>query len=465
MLAPKMFQHRSQIAAIVGVVTILSAAPAALSAAVLPVTTLADTDAADGDCSLREAIVAANTDAAHQECPAGSGADEIEIGVAGTIALAADLPQITSALTMRGLGAAESAIDGGGAFEILHLTDAAPGNGELLRVEALLLTGGSAPEGGAIYAGRNRALEVVDCVLFDNQTTLGGGGAIGADRTVSVTVERSSVNGNTSAGAGGGMAVQDGAVTVIDSTFAGNQATGGAGGGIYLLLGDSAVIRHSTLSGNQAVADGGGIASVSGPLRLELSTVTGNLADTDSDDDGDGGGVSVAGAVTGTLAGSLVAGNGDLSPAGGVHCPDGQRKLGAALLTEGFNLVGANDCFTASFPPGQPNVNGDQVGTAAAPIDALLSPLDDHGGPTFTHLPLPGSPAIDQGSCPGAAADQRGFGDGGTLLRIVDDPAVADAADGCDSGAVEVNAVDLATLVFLDGFESGDLSRWSASVP
>jgi hypothetical protein len=35
---------------------------------------------------------------------------------------------------------------------------------------------------------------------------------------------------------------------------------------------------------------------------------------------------------------------------------------------------------------------GDQINT-----DPLLGPLQDNGGPTLTHLPLPGSPAIDAG--------------------------------------------------------------------
>ena len=148
MLAPKMFQHRFNRVALAVAAAL---APAAASAAVLTVTTLADADAADGACSLREAIVAANGDAAHQECPAGSGADEIEIAVAGTIALTADLPAITTSLTVRGLGAAESAIDGGGAFEILRFPGAPAGNGALLRVEGLTLAGGRAPEGGAIF--------------------------------------------------------------------------------------------------------------------------------------------------------------------------------------------------------------------------------------------------------------------------------------------------------------------------
>jgi hypothetical protein len=54
-------------------------------------------------------------------------------------------------------------------------------------------------------------------------------------------------------------------------------------------------------------------------------------------------------------------------------------------------------------------VDGNQVGTAAAPVDPKLGALGDHGGPTQMHALLLGSPAIDAGSmvdCP--AVDQLG---------------------------------------------------------
>src|SRR5262249_61552539 len=60
-------------------------------------------------------------------------------------------------------------------------------------------------------------------------------------------------------------------------------------------------------------------------------------------------------------------------------------------------------------------VNGNQVGTRANPIDPLLGPLQDNGGPTQTMAPLPGSPALGAGSTANApATDQRG------LPRVVD---------------------------------------------
>ena len=78
--------------------------------------------------------------------------------------------------------------------------------------------------------------------------------------------------------------------------------------------------------------------------------------------------------------------------------------------------------------------NGDQVGTTASPIDALLGPLQDNGGPTLTMALLPGSPALGTGACTDAQGaplpvDQRGF----------PRPQVT----GCDIGAFENQAPTL----------------------
>ena len=92
-------------------------------AATITVDTTADAEVADAACSLREAIVAANTDAAYNGCAAGNGADRIEFALTtpATIALGADLPVITASAAIVGPGMANLAIDGGG-----YLTYLAP---------------------------------------------------------------------------------------------------------------------------------------------------------------------------------------------------------------------------------------------------------------------------------------------------------------------------------------------------
>jgi CSLREA domain-containing protein len=93
----------------------LPRASGALSDAAIAVTTVADELNTDGDCSLREAVQAANTDAAVDACPAGSGADTITLGP-GTYLL--NLPggdlKLTSDVALRGAGAGTTILDAGG---------------------------------------------------------------------------------------------------------------------------------------------------------------------------------------------------------------------------------------------------------------------------------------------------------------------------------------------------------------
>ena len=75
---------------------------------------------------------------------------------------------------------------------------------------------------------------------------------------------------------------------------------------------------------------------------------------------------------------------------------------------------------------------GDQLNT-----DPMLGPLQDNGGPTFTHPLLTGSPAIDAGkNFAVGTTDQRGAG----FVRTFDDASTANAngGDGTDIGAIEV---------------------------
>lgn len=108
-----------------------------------------------------------------------------------------------------------------------------------------------------------------------------------------------------------------------------------------------------------------------------------------------------------------------------------------APISQGFNLIGdpGNVVFAGSF---------DQVGTAAAPLNPMLLPLANNGGPTLTHALQDLSPAIDRGSSFGLTRDQRGS------ARPVDDLNISNSSDGADIGAYE----RIRDLIFETGFES-----------
>ena len=74
------------------------------------------------------------------------------------------------------------------------------------------------------------------------------------------------------------------------------------------------------------------------------------------------------------------------------------------LQSTGYNIIGNNaDAVINSQPT-------DQIGTPAAPIDPLMEPLADNGGPTLTHALQSGSPAINRGDPAAPPQDQRGYG-------------------------------------------------------
>lgn len=451
-------RHRS-----VAVAVAATLLPGVAPAATIPVTTLADVDVVDGACSLREAIVAANTDAAHADCPAGEGDDRIELASPGTIVLASSLPLLAEGVTVAGVGSSESAIDGAGQFRIFALPGPANGETDRLRLEGLRLTGGRWDDGGAASVGSDRSLEVIDCVL-DGNVAGDFGGAVSGLGAASVRIERSLVTGNVAElRDGGGIAVTfAGSLEILDSTIAGNTSLIANGGGVFAYAVDQVAIRRTTISGNFAGDHGGGIEQAGGTGTIAYATLTDNRADADGDEVGWGGGIDLAGVgATIELLDTVVAGNLDSSASDG-ECPDLNHRLTADFASAGFNLIGVNSCVDGPFPAGEPNPKGDLVGTPAAPIDARLGGLADYGGPTPTRRPLADSPLVDQGSCPGEVVDQRGFSDPGTGLRPVDDPDVADRDDGCDIGAVEREPDPPPGLPFADGFESGDVSRWSA---
>ena len=136
---------------------------------------------------------------------------------------------------------------------------------------------------------------------------------------------------------------------------------------------------------------GGGISN-GGDLQITSSTIAHNSA---SGDIGVGGGIN--GFEPTRIDSSIIALNS--ASTGG---PD-YFTNGGELQSTGYNIIGNNaDAVINSQPT-------DQIGNPAAPIDPLLGPLADNGGPTLTHALQPGSPAINRGDPAAPPQDQRGY--------------------------------------------------------
>src|SRR5262249_15572616 len=139
--------------------------------------------------------------------------------------------------------------------------------------------------------------------------------------------------------------------TIINCTITGNSALHGGG------IAGGGNIANTTFSNNSAIYQDGGALYLTGPLELGNTILKAGAS-----------GVNIFN-----------------------NC--------GSLITHGYNVCSDNGSGFLNGP-------GDQINT-----DPMLGPLQDNGGPTFTHALLPGSPAIDAGDpkfTPPPYYDQRG---------------------------------------------------------
>lgn len=245
------------------------------------------------------------------------------------------------------------------------------------------------------------------------------------------TIEDSEFNDNTAvADLPGAIFAGNGAqANVFGTTFARNAGNGDTGGAVHLESGAHALIVNSTFSANTFTSEAAGagargaaiglLGSSANPPQLTLNHVT-IVAPTFAPVGMEGSAIGVRGAPADSATivfNSILRGS----------CRF-ENPLGGALGNAHGNIEA----------PGHGCGLDDATNIEDASVASLaLGSLDDHGGATPTYLPAANSIAI------GAAianfclpSDQRGY------LRPL--------ADGCDAGAVEVDAID---RIFADGFE------------
>lgn len=409
----------------------------------------------DADCSLREAVLAANATpgpdqirlqhAYYRLTRAGEGDDDDN-------ALANDL-DLTDDVSIRGLPD-RTVLELGGlsrGFEVLpgvkaELIDLTIRNGVALgrgggiwnqgelTLRRVWLNGNRVTlqdvgvlRGGAIY--NQGVLRMNFCQVQRNQaidaaTPTGGTGggifnAAGAQLYLYDTVIRYNVAGAEAiAGFGGGL-FNWGQARVDRSYFGHNDAGDGEGSAISNRAGGSLALFNSTLSGNgRAGADA---ALANGTLTdpreslAKANVFNATLANNN------GGGLLNTGRLV--LRNSIVGGNytqdgSDRRHDTGRNC----RNAGRGTIASFFSLVAADgDCPSA------------YVADNTSFLRTELEPLRYLGGPSPVHAPRSGSVAIDGGDpvlCPDR--DQRG------ARRPADGD--LNGSELCDIGAMEVGA-------------------------
>ena len=319
--------------------------------------------------------------------------------------------------------------------------------GGQLYLSQVTLSDCRAEQAGGIY-NRQGILHIVNSTISNNQATGGRqdgsyGGGINNDGTL--IIANSSIIGNVAqggtgtsssfagSGVGGGIYVYAGNATITNSTIANNSATGGnaptgfgfggngSAAGISI-SGSSTTIANTLIYNNQAIAGssdtpsragisaGGGITNLT---TLELNNVTVSTNSVSSTNQG--GGISGGGGIWNSCSGCLTLTNSTVVnntannlPGGGAYAYYSFRLRNTIIannnspfgpdINNGATSLGNNLIGNGTTSGLINGVNNDRVGTATAPLDPMLAPLANNGGATQTHIPLEGSPAINNGN-------------------------------------------------------------------
>ncbi len=205
--------------------------PASAPAAILTVTSCADT----GPTTLRGLVAAA------------SAGDTILLP-ACTITLATPVT-ITTSLTLSGEGPTRTIVSGGGVTQVLRVS-----SGTVTIFSGVTIRGGMAgPVAGVENSG---TLTLLNTTVTGNTGTGGGYGAVVNNASGILTLLNSTVSGNT---ARSGSGIENaGSVTLLNSTVSGNSA--GSGGGLSNLLG-TVVAKNTIIADNTGGNCTGAISS------------------------------------------------------------------------------------------------------------------------------------------------------------------------------------------------------------
>lgn len=425
-----------------------------------------------GNCTLREAVQASNTNAAVDACPAGHadkrdtielGAGEYNLTVDGNLDDAnatgdLDMTFDTGPLRIRGLGMDTTVIDAEhddrvieslSIFSFLTIESlTALGNEErvlsggvistegAMALDGVEVADGEAQFGGGVSCSGCDGVKIIDSLIRDNHATASSTGSPGVKAR------------------GGGVSASGDGLVMRNTTVRSNEAVANdspaLGGGIYLR--GSADIRGSTIQNNDArsstnsnalssVRSGGGIHVdddfVLATVQIANSTIGGNVASF-TGHSSSGGGIAVTGDVAlgvtattfsnnnasfGTQISALsggemeVAGSILASSSNSVPCAQSSGKI----KSKGYNVLDAQPPPSAACLDGQASAKD-----VIAEPEISVIPFNN-GGPTATHSISADSPAIDlvpKSKCIGAGkSDQRGVG--------------RPAGKGCDAGSYE----------------------------
>ncbi len=440
----------------------LLACAASTRAAVLTVNNGGDsTVAGDGQVTLREAVIAAETDTTTDLGQTGSGPDRIDLtAFTGDffILLAGPLPDITSTLELVGAGTAALRLGvSGGVGRLARIA-----GGRLtvrgLRIDSAWTLGGDGANAGQRAGGGGGGagvggvffldggtLELVDCAVLNSHAHGGAGGHFNGNGTLGPAAGGGSIDSDSTGEAGAASTTLGGSggpAGTGPGSPGGDGGAGGGGGGGY------APVFPDCLSAPETGSDGGNAGWGGGGGGGGATCLNGGGYPSGGDGGFAGGGGGAGGnpfasggsglpGASGSFGGTggAAAGGGSESGAGG-----GGAGLGGAIYAEGGYLRLRNVHFEGNVAlggAGGVNSNaatngGNGEGRGGAIFVASSARASAIG---LTFLANDASSTTGSGYTPGVASDTD------DVWGLLDDPLL--------------NA----------GFEFGDTSEWSSALP
>jgi predicted outer membrane repeat protein len=338
-----------------------------LLAALLVNSPLDNTVAGDGFVTLREAILAANSDTTTDLGHKGNFADTIsfDFGHDGPQTIELTMGQLTigSDLSIVGAGSHLLTIDASGSDTMPDVDNGTgsrvfdislrPIIGWNVTLRKMTLTGGdtngrggaiqaaghlmlddvsivgnfASNHGGAIYT--THRLNVSDSEIVDNHSR-GSGGGIHVVGSQSLLLSNAHIAGNTSAFDGGGLFVDDSDFTIVHSTITDNHADPGPqfrGGGIYVR--DTTILAAEAVITANDAGSGGGIYALRSRLTFNDSQINQNEALA-----GDGGGIYIDATPIGVaLNSSTMTGNKSSQDGGAIYGRNSLASVNDSIIS------------------------------------------------------------------------------------------------------------------------------------
>jgi Ca2+-binding RTX toxin-like protein len=233
---------------------------------------------ADGNVSLRAAILEANALAGTQVIQVPAGTLQLTLAGFDDFGFVGDL-DITDDLIIESTGG-PVIVDAGGLDRVFHV---------------------------------NSATVSIDGVSMRNGSTTFAGGLYSFDSTI--TLANLSIDSNTATGDvishGGGILIEQGTATLENVTVS-NNSTDLDGAGIYAITA-TLNVTNSTISNNAAMLNGGGIALIASTSTIDSTTVSSNTSQLD------GAGIAIASNSVVNIIGSTIDSNSSNRYGGGLH--------------------------------------------------------------------------------------------------------------------------------------------------